>query len=117
MNRELALKLMEDSKAVDDAEAVGKKSAAKLLMKSNILNDSRFKDLFVNPNFQIDKSSEEFRYFFFLSKKRFVTSALTFLPLSNYYTGCLTLQSHVWTKSEKNVSKRLSLKTSLNPSR
>lgn len=61
VNRELALKLMEDSKAVDDAEAVGKKSAAKLLMKSNILNDSRFKDLFVNPNFQIDKSSEEFR--------------------------------------------------------
>ncbi|XP_057375399.1 nucleolar protein 10-like isoform X1 [Daphnia carinata] len=61
VNRELALKLMEDTKAVDDAEAVGKKSAAKLLMKSNILNDSRFKDLFVNPNFQIDKSSEEFR--------------------------------------------------------
>jgi hypothetical protein len=52
---------MEDSKAVDDAEAVGKKSGAKLLMSSNILNDSRFKDLFVNPNFQIDKSSEEFR--------------------------------------------------------
>ncbi len=61
VNRELALKLMEDSKAVDDAEAVGKKSGAKLLMSSNILNDSRFKDLFVNPNFQIDKSSEEFR--------------------------------------------------------
>ncbi|XP_046635444.1 nucleolar protein 10-like [Daphnia pulicaria] len=61
INRELALKLMEDSKAVDDAEAVGKKSGAKLLMSSNILNDSRFKDLFVNPNFQIDKSSEEFR--------------------------------------------------------
>nr|CAH0099809.1 unnamed protein product [Daphnia galeata] len=61
VNRELALKLMEDSKAVDDADAIGKKSGAKLLMSSNILNDSRFKDLFVNPNFQIDKSSEEFR--------------------------------------------------------
>lgn len=54
---------MEDSKAVGDAEAVGKKSGAKLLMSSNILQDSRFKDLFTNPNFQIDKASEEFRYY------------------------------------------------------
>ncbi len=52
---------MEDTKTVDDAEAIGKKSGAKLMMSSNILHDPRFKDLFSNPNFQIDKSSEEFR--------------------------------------------------------
>lgn len=52
---------MEDSKTVNDAAADGKKSGAKLMMSSNILHDPRFKDLFSNPNFQIDKSTDEFR--------------------------------------------------------
>lgn len=62
VNRELALKLMDETKAVTDMEAMGKKTKAKKISSSNLLTDSRFKSLFENPNFEIDKSADEYRY-------------------------------------------------------
>ncbi|XP_012542067.1 nucleolar protein 10 [Monomorium pharaonis] len=49
VNQELALKLMENTN-------VNKKKQA----SSNLLKDDRFKALFNNPDFQIDKNSEEY---------------------------------------------------------
>lgn len=49
VNQELALKLM-------DTSIKNKKKQA----SSNLLKDERFKALFSNPEFQIDKNSEEF---------------------------------------------------------
>lgn len=50
VNQELALKLM------DNTSIKNKKKQA----SSNLLKDERFKALFSNPEFQIDKTSEEF---------------------------------------------------------
>lgn len=50
VNQELALKLMEN------ANVNNKKKQT----SSNLLKDERFKDLFNNPDFQINKDSEEF---------------------------------------------------------
>lgn len=50
VNQELALKLMENKNAKNK-----KKQAS-----SNLLKDERFKALFSNPDFQIDKNSDEF---------------------------------------------------------
>jgi len=50
VNQELALKLMEN------ANNKNKKKQA----SSKLLLDERFKDLFNNPDFQIDKNSEEY---------------------------------------------------------
>ncbi|XP_039308646.1 nucleolar protein 10-like [Solenopsis invicta] len=50
VNQELALKLMENANVSDK-----KKQAS-----SNLLKDERFKALFSNPDFQVDKNSEEY---------------------------------------------------------
>lgn len=50
VNQELALKLMDNTNI----------SNKKKQMSSNLLKDERFKDLFNNPDFQIDKDSEEY---------------------------------------------------------
>lgn len=50
VNKELASKLMDDS-----TSAKGRKNNS-----SNILRDERFKELFTNPDFQVDKNSEEY---------------------------------------------------------
>lgn len=50
MNQELALKL------TDNTSIKNKKKQA----SSNLLKDERFKALFSNPEFQIDKNSEEY---------------------------------------------------------
>lgn len=50
VNKDLALKLMDDQmnkKKKEDA--------------ANLLNDSRFKALFENPDFQVDKNADEYR--------------------------------------------------------
>lgn len=52
---------MEDAKVVEEAEKLGKKMKQKVVMNSSILKDDRFKDLFENPNFQIDKNTEEYK--------------------------------------------------------
>ncbi|KAM5263359.1 nucleolar protein 10 isoform 3-T3 [Ctenodactylus gundi] len=56
VNKELALKLMEE-------EEEKQKSAWRKKAKSlpNILTDDRFKVMFENPDFQVDEESEEFR--------------------------------------------------------
>ena len=54
---------MDESKAIEELEAEGKKSKAKKLMTANILKDDRFKNLFENPDFQIDREADEFRWF------------------------------------------------------
>ncbi|KAF7414179.1 hypothetical protein HZH68_002668 [Vespula germanica] len=52
VNKELALKLMEGE--------MNKNSKKKKKITSNILKDDRFKALFNNPDFQVDKNSEEY---------------------------------------------------------
>lgn len=52
INKELALKLMEHSEVAKKKK--NKENAA------NILKDDRFKALFTNPDFQVDKTSEEY---------------------------------------------------------
>lgn len=52
INKELALKLMEHSEVAKKKKT--KENAA------NILKDDRFKALFTNPDFQVDKTSEEY---------------------------------------------------------
>lgn len=61
MNRELAYKLMEESRTIDELEAEGKKSKGEKILKASLLKDSRFKDLFENPDFEIDKAADEYR--------------------------------------------------------
>lgn len=53
---------MDESKAIEELEAEGKKSTSKKLINANILKDDRFKKLFENPDFQIDREADEFRY-------------------------------------------------------
>lgn len=50
VNKELALKLMDN----ETNERKKRKSS------SNLLTDERFKELFTNPDFQVDKTSEEY---------------------------------------------------------
>jgi len=50
VNQELALKLMENRNAKNKKKQTS----------SNLLNDNRFKALFSNPDFQVDKNSEEY---------------------------------------------------------
>lgn len=52
VNKELALKLMENE--------MKNNSKKKKRITSNILKDERFKALFNNPDFQVDKNSEEY---------------------------------------------------------
>ncbi|XP_047370643.1 nucleolar protein 10 isoform X2 [Vespa velutina] len=52
VNKELALKLMENE--------MNKNFKKKKRITSNILKDERFKALFNNPDFQVDKNSEEY---------------------------------------------------------
>ncbi|XP_072221453.1 nucleolar protein 10 isoform X2 [Leuresthes tenuis] len=56
VNKELALKLMEEG---DDAEEALRKKKGKAL--PSILGDDRFKVMFENPEYQVDEQSEEFR--------------------------------------------------------
>ncbi|KAG8580183.1 hypothetical protein GDO81_007185, partial [Engystomops pustulosus] len=55
VNKELALKLMEEEEGV---VPINKKKPKKM---ANILSDNRFKVMFENPDYQVDEESEEFR--------------------------------------------------------
>lgn len=57
VNKELALKLMEEGD--DDADLALRKKKGKAL--PSILGDDRFKVMFENPEYQVDEQSEEFR--------------------------------------------------------
>uniref|UniRef100_A0A7N8XJ45 Nucleolar protein 10 n=1 Tax=Mastacembelus armatus TaxID=205130 RepID=A0A7N8XJ45_9TELE len=57
VNKELALKLMEEGD--DEAELASRKKKGKAL--PSILGDDRFKVMFENPDYQVDEQSEEFR--------------------------------------------------------
>uniref|UniRef100_A0A3P8WHL2 Nucleolar protein 10 n=1 Tax=Cynoglossus semilaevis TaxID=244447 RepID=A0A3P8WHL2_CYNSE len=57
VNKELALKLMEDG----EDEAVLARRTKKGKAVPNILSDDRFKVMFENPDYQVDEQSEEFR--------------------------------------------------------
>ncbi|XP_072107328.1 nucleolar protein 10 [Mobula birostris] len=54
VNKELAMKLMEEEKEQEQSKKKGKNL-------SNILRDERFTVMFENPDFQVDETSEEFR--------------------------------------------------------
>ncbi|XP_078069267.1 nucleolar protein 10 [Mustelus asterias] len=56
VNKELAMKFIEEEEAEEQAQM--KKKGKSL---PNILRDERFKVMFENPNFQVDEASEEFR--------------------------------------------------------
>nr|AAQ91237.1 hypothetical protein FLJ14075-like protein [Danio rerio] len=56
VNKELALKLMEE-----DTELTNKKKKKKANVAGNLLMDDRFKVMFENPDYQVDERSEEFR--------------------------------------------------------
>lgn len=57
VNKELALKLMEEGD--DEAELASRKKKGKAV--PSILGDDRFKVMFENPDYQVDEQSEEFR--------------------------------------------------------
>ncbi|XP_047201735.1 nucleolar protein 10 [Girardinichthys multiradiatus] len=57
VNKELALKLMEEGD--EEAELASRKKKGKAL--PSILGDDRFTVMFENPDFQVDEQSEEFR--------------------------------------------------------
>ncbi|KAM6917509.1 nucleolar protein 10 isoform 1-T1 [Lycodopsis pacificus] len=57
VNKELALKLMEEGD--DEAELASRKKKGKAL--PSVLGDDRFKVMFENPDYQVDDQSEEFR--------------------------------------------------------
>lgn len=53
VNKDLVLKLMHE-----ESNQVGNK---KTKSQSSLLQDSRFKALFENPDFEVDKNAEEYR--------------------------------------------------------
>jgi len=55
---------MEEAESVMQKETLGKKVKAGQVVSSGLLKDTRFKDLFENPAFQIDKNADEFRWNF-----------------------------------------------------
>ena len=55
---------MEEAQSVSEKESPGKKVKAGKVFPANLLKDPRFKDLFENPAFQIDKNADEFRQIF-----------------------------------------------------
>lgn len=57
VNRDLAKKLLEAAEEGEDSI----KRKKKVMSKANLLDDSRFKAMFENPDFEVDPSSEEFR--------------------------------------------------------
>uniref|UniRef100_UPI003AAA90D4 nucleolar protein 10 isoform X4 n=1 Tax=Centroberyx gerrardi TaxID=166262 RepID=UPI003AAA90D4 len=57
VNKELALKLMEEGD--DEAELAARKKKGKVL--PSILGDDRFQVMFENPEYQVDEQSEEYR--------------------------------------------------------
>lgn len=57
VNKELALKLMDEE---TDKSAKSKKKKSSAAAGATILRDERFKALFSNPDFQVDKESEEY---------------------------------------------------------
>ncbi|XP_036397964.1 nucleolar protein 10 [Megalops cyprinoides] len=57
VNKELAIKLMEEGD--DEEEQAGRKKKGKAM--PSILSDNRFKVMFENPDYQVDEQSEEFR--------------------------------------------------------
>ncbi|KAG5856023.1 hypothetical protein ANANG_G00003430 [Anguilla anguilla] len=56
VNKELAIKLMEEG---DEEEQSNRRKKGKAV--TSILNDNRFKVMFENPDYQVDEQSEEFR--------------------------------------------------------
>uniref|UniRef100_A0AAY4DQX3 Nucleolar protein 10 n=1 Tax=Denticeps clupeoides TaxID=299321 RepID=A0AAY4DQX3_9TELE len=56
VNKELAIKLMEDG---EHEAQIGSKKKGKAT--TNILSDNRFKMMFENPDYQVDEQSEEYR--------------------------------------------------------
>ncbi|XP_028294381.1 nucleolar protein 10 [Gouania willdenowi] len=57
VNKDLALKLMEEGD--EEAEAAARKKKGKAL--PSILGDDRFKVMFENPDYQVDEQSEDYR--------------------------------------------------------
>ena len=57
------MKLMEGASTVIEAETQGKKVKTQVnkIASSSLLKDSRFKDLFENPDFEINKTADEYR--------------------------------------------------------
>ena len=66
VNKELAAKLMEEAESISEKESLGKKVKAGQVVSSSLLKDTRFKAMFENPAFQIDKNADEFRQFSFI---------------------------------------------------
>ncbi|XP_006012219.1 nucleolar protein 10 [Latimeria chalumnae] len=58
VNKELALKLIEEEEGIEQLPSMKKKGKN----LPNILGDERFKAMFENPDFQVDEESEEFRF-------------------------------------------------------
>ena len=61
VNKELALKLMDEAETVTEAESQGRRVKANKMLTASLLKDDRFGALFKNPDFEIDKTAEEFR--------------------------------------------------------
>uniref|UniRef100_A0A8C7H7J5 Nucleolar protein 10 n=1 Tax=Oncorhynchus kisutch TaxID=8019 RepID=A0A8C7H7J5_ONCKI len=59
VNKELALKLMEEGD--DEAELSARKKKGKVGALPSILSDERFQVMFENPDYQVEEQSEEFR--------------------------------------------------------
>lgn len=85
VNRELALKLMDEKETVTEKESQGKRVNANKMLSTNLLKDDRFKGLFSNPDFEIDKNAEEFRSF--LHFHNFNSITRQFLFQKYYITG------------------------------
>ncbi|KAK2722714.1 hypothetical protein QYM36_003034, partial [Artemia franciscana] len=61
INQELALKLINDEESIKVATQEGKKVKQNKVQAASILHDERFKLLFENPDFEVDKNADEYK--------------------------------------------------------
>lgn len=52
---------MDEAETVTEAESQGRRVKANKMLTASLLKDDRFGALFKNPDFEIDKTAEEFR--------------------------------------------------------
>jgi len=57
----LALKLINDEESIKVATQEGKKVKQNKVQAASILHDERFKLLFENPDFEVDKNADEYK--------------------------------------------------------